>query len=67
MVESQWDTSGRGPAKRLYEVTPEGKKRLAAWASAVEWGIEALTAFLDRYKATNPESKSNKNDESEGH
>lgn len=52
MVKSQWDTSGRGPAKRLYEVTPEGEKRLAAWASAVDWGIKALIKFLERYKAT---------------
>jgi len=52
MVTSQWDTSSKGPAKRLYEVTPEGKKRLAEWASAVDWGIKALIKFLERYKAT---------------
>ncbi|MDR3689602.1 MAG: helix-turn-helix transcriptional regulator [Fimbriimonas sp.] len=28
-IEARWDTSGTGPAKKVYELTPDGKAELA--------------------------------------
>ncbi|MEW6229816.1 MAG: helix-turn-helix transcriptional regulator [Bacillota bacterium] len=51
MVESEWDTSGTGPAKRLYEVTPEGRELLMAWAAVIRQNTATLARFLERYRA----------------
>ena len=34
-VASSWDTSERGPAKRIYELTPLGHECLARWVSSL--------------------------------
>lgn len=51
MVRSEWETSGTGPARRLYEVTPEGKELLQAWVEVIKENISTLKAFLVRYEA----------------
>jgi poly-beta-hydroxybutyrate-responsive repressor len=51
MVRSEWDTAGSGPARRLYEVTPEGVEYLHAWALNVRLTRERLTHFLGVYEA----------------
>ena len=48
MIESEWDTSGAGPAKRLYHVTAEGRELLRAWAETISLNIAALRSFLER-------------------
>ncbi len=50
MLRSQWDTAGSGPARRLYEVTPEGNELLQAWAEVIKQNITNLNSFLERYK-----------------
>ena len=47
-ILSEWDTSGAGPAKRSYEVAPEGRELLKAWAEAIGQNISTLKSFLDR-------------------
>jgi DNA-binding PadR family transcriptional regulator len=50
-VISFWDTEGRGPARRLYRVTPEGVEYLRAWASRIERTRERLDRFLAEYRS----------------
>ena len=49
LVRSRWDESGRGPRKRTYSITAEGKRRLAAWAEAIRRRMETLQRFLELY------------------
>lgn len=51
MVESEWDTSGPGPAKRLYQVTSEGRDLLTAWGAVIRRNKATLEKFLERYEA----------------
>lgn len=46
-VESTWDASETGPARRTYELTAEGRDTLAAWST----GLERLTELLAQYHA----------------
>jgi len=49
MVTSRWETGDSGPAKRLYQVTSEGKELLAAWTDTIQGNIEILQFFLEKY------------------
>jgi len=49
LVTSQWDTQRPGPARRLYQLTPEGEDLLHSWASAIRQRKETLEKFLNRY------------------
>ena len=51
LVNSTWDTEGKGPARRLYEVTPEGVDYLHAWAVTIRQTRTRLDRFLDQYQA----------------
>jgi poly-beta-hydroxybutyrate-responsive repressor len=35
LLTSSWDTSSRGPAKRLYRLTGDGRKCLARWVKTL--------------------------------
>ena len=49
LVESWWEHSSAGPARRSYRLTDEGIEWLHAWAGALREGRRYLTAYLDRY------------------
>lgn len=49
LVISQWDTQGPGPARRLYQLTPEGEDLLHSWASIIQQRKEILEKFLHKY------------------
>lgn len=49
LVSSRWETSETGPARRTYELTPEGDEWLHAWAGALAEGRRIVGAFLERY------------------
>ncbi len=51
LVRSSWDVEGRGPARRLYEVTPEGTGYLHAWAVNIRKTRQRLDRFLSQYEA----------------
>ncbi len=51
LVESWWEHSTAGPARRSYRLTEEGQEWLHAWAGALREGRRYLTAYLDRYDA----------------
>jgi poly-beta-hydroxybutyrate-responsive repressor len=50
LVRSMWDTEGPGPARRLYELTPEGVEHLHAWAIDVRHHRQRLDRFLAEYE-----------------
>jgi PadR family transcriptional regulator PadR len=50
LVTSAWELSTRGPARRVYELTDEGRELLAAWVFTLEKNREILDQFLARYR-----------------
>ncbi len=50
MVESRWEHSGHGPARRTYRLTGEGAEALAQWAGTVATSSIHLRAFLARHR-----------------
>jgi poly-beta-hydroxybutyrate-responsive repressor len=46
LVFSQWDTTGSGPAKRVYTLSDLGRNHLNRWADALEKRRNSLDAFL---------------------
>lgn len=51
LVQSTWDTSGGGPARRVYELTDQGVEFLHAWAVNIRRTRERLGKFLAEYEA----------------
>lgn len=49
LVESGWETSNSGPARRTYNLTEEGIEWLHAWAGALNESRRLVGRFLDRY------------------
>lgn len=49
LVESSWETSENGPARRRYEITGDGREWLHAWAGALAESRRIVSSFLDRY------------------
>lgn len=51
-VSSKWDTTGTGPARRFYEITPEGEILLKNWVIFMERNYNNLGNFLNQYRRT---------------
>ena len=49
LVTSEWELSARGPARRVYSLTSDGRDLLEAWALTLEQNREILGRFLHRY------------------
>lgn len=49
-VQSDWNTSESGPAKRIYHMTPSGWTKLEEWEQDIEARLANLNYFLDTYK-----------------
>jgi PadR family transcriptional regulator PadR len=49
-VESKWDTTGPGPARRIYQVTREGEDLIRSWAVAIRRTQRSLNTFLSLYQ-----------------
>jgi len=49
-VKSKWDTSGDGPARRIYEITEKGVEQLHLWAANIRQTRERLGRFLITYQ-----------------
>ncbi|MBU5615390.1 PadR family transcriptional regulator [Geomonas azotofigens] len=48
-VVSSWDTSGSGPARRVYRLTEAGWEKLHSWREDIEMRLANLRYFLDTY------------------
>lgn len=54
IVTSRWELPGRGPARRVYTLTSDGRDLLDAWAHTLERNRAVLDTFLDRFRSTAP-------------
>jgi poly-beta-hydroxybutyrate-responsive repressor len=52
LVVSAWRTEKRGPAKRMYELTPEGREALRLWVAHMEEQALKLNGFIKAYRRT---------------
>ena len=51
LCKSEWDTSGDGPARRMYSVTEAGEACLAAWAEGCRKYQSVVDCFFRAYSA----------------
>lgn len=51
LVESDWDTTTEGPARRRYKVTDSGRTYLNGWAGALRGYQYMLDQFFSTYPA----------------
>jgi PadR family transcriptional regulator PadR len=59
LVRSEWDTeSAAGPARRVYELTREGRERLSEWAEELRHTDRVLHHFLEAVDRTTEEGQS---------
>ena len=49
LVSSQWDTTSKGPAKRIYSITDAGEEYLKVWANSLDSYQKMLTQFFNLY------------------
>lgn len=52
LVVSAWKTEGSGPARRVYELTPEGEEALALWVAYMRQQAEKLARFIKAYRSS---------------
>jgi poly-beta-hydroxybutyrate-responsive repressor len=45
-VTSSWDTTGPGPARRLYTLTPSGHEHLAEWVDVMAEIVSSLGSLV---------------------
>ena len=50
MVRSSWNTTGGGPARRVYEIAPPGVEYLDRWAEHIRGTRERLGRVLEAYE-----------------
>ena len=62
LVLSSWDTSGGGPARRIYTLTDRGFEYLDAWAVNIRKTSQSLNDFLMEYESKLKEKRSAKNE-----
>lgn len=51
LLTSDWELSDRGPARRVYTITADGRDLLQAWAQTLEENRRILTDYLERFGA----------------
>ncbi len=55
LIVSVWEASQtRGPARRVYDITPDGREALRSWGTGVGQLVEALDEVLSRHNELVP-------------
>jgi poly-beta-hydroxybutyrate-responsive repressor len=49
LVQSSWDTSGQGPARRIYSITAAGEAYLKLWAGSLGQYRKMMDRFFRLY------------------
>jgi poly-beta-hydroxybutyrate-responsive repressor len=49
LVQSEWQTDGSGPARRIYRLTPEGDEALSLWIDYMQRQADNLMGFIQEY------------------
>jgi poly-beta-hydroxybutyrate-responsive repressor len=47
-VLSKWDIQSRGPARRVYSLTKDGRKHLEEWAQVLDHLSKSMTSFVTK-------------------
>src|SRR3712207_5176892 len=63
IVESTWETSRGGPARRMYNITHAGKNYLDFWARSLEQDQQTMDNFFRLYTGMPLQDKKEKNNE----
>ena len=63
VVESKWETSKGGPARRMYTITDAGEAYLDFWAEALEQYRRNMDAFFSLYTGCPKINEENKKEE----
>jgi poly-beta-hydroxybutyrate-responsive repressor len=50
LVQSEWQTEGSGPARRIYHLTSEGDEALALWVEYMQKQADNLINFIREYR-----------------
>ncbi len=50
LINSEWDTSGNGPAKRVYSITPQGLRELKSIFTYIEQTKEFVDKFINHFE-----------------
>lgn len=48
-VDSEWETTGSGPARRVYTITDAGEEMLRGWTEVVSGYQRMINGFFDLY------------------
>lgn len=59
-VAFHWETESRGPARKVYTLTPLGWERLEFWRSDIEGRLAILQLFLDHLKRSKSRRKTSR-------
>jgi PadR family transcriptional regulator PadR len=51
LVQSEWQTEGSGPARRIYRLTPDGNEALSLWIDYMQKQADNLVSFINEYKS----------------
>ena len=62
VVESSWETSTGGPARRKYAITNAGEARLGLWAESLGQYQQTMNTFFGLYAGTAPHADEYGND-----
>ena len=62
IVESSWETSKGGPARRMYTITDSGKTYLDFWAKSLEQYQRTMDTFFRMYTGQPPRDNSKEED-----
>ena len=62
VVESSWETSGGGPARRMYTITGSGNAHLDFWAKSLEQYQRNMDAFFRLYASKPQHADENEDD-----
>ena len=60
VVESNWETSRGGPARRMYTITDAGEAHLGFWAQSLERYQHTMNDFFRLYAGKPPHTNENK-------
>ena len=61
-VESSWETSGGGPARRMYAITDSGEAWLGFWAESLGQYRQTMDTFFRLYSGMPPHADEKGND-----
>lgn len=62
VVESIWDPSGGGPARRMYTITGSGSAHLGMWVKSLERYQKSMDDFFKIYAGKPPHADVNEDD-----